>query len=184
MIQKIMIIYGSDGSEVDFERSGYTSSEDDSDDDDFDPNDSNVDKSVPKYGSSSDESNFKSDFAKFCIELRKNLHAKNDSAPSVRNLKPIANSSEGTCTVDIYRCKILADAHFDFSSSFLMQINSWTNLKRKQYKCHWFTGFGGPVHYQHVEDVAFPIDFRFTGFGGPVHYQHVEDVAFPIVQFI
>ncbi|ONK64786.1 uncharacterized protein A4U43_C07F29910 [Asparagus officinalis] len=98
--------YGSDGSEVDFERSGSTSSEDDSDDDDFDPNDSNVDKSVPKYGSSSDESNFKSDSAKFCIELRKTLRAKKDSAPSVRNLKPIANSGEGTCTVDICNSEI------------------------------------------------------------------------------
>ncbi|XP_020254221.1 beta-galactosidase 2-like [Asparagus officinalis] len=40
----------------------------------------------------------------------------------------------------------------DFSPNNPYKPSMWTEVWTA-----WFTGFGGPVHYQHVEDVAFPI---------------------------
>ncbi|ONK77658.1 uncharacterized protein A4U43_C02F9110 [Asparagus officinalis] len=40
----------------------------------------------------------------------------------------------------------------DFSPNKPYKPSMWTEVCTA-----WFTGFGGPIHYQHVEDVAFPI---------------------------
>lgn len=91
----------SDASDSNKQNGNFGLPSDDSEDDDFDPDAPDVDKTMPKHGSSSDESDFTSDSDEFCTELSKSLGANKDSASSLQNLKPIAQSGEGPCPGDI-----------------------------------------------------------------------------------
>ncbi|ONK75868.1 uncharacterized protein A4U43_C03F21390 [Asparagus officinalis] len=82
-------------------------SSDDSEDDDFDPDAPDASKNISK-DSSSDESDFTSDSDEFCNELSKNLGINEDSATSLSNLKPLAQSGEGTYSGNMDSSELLS----------------------------------------------------------------------------
>ena len=98
----------SDDSNSNKQNENFGFSSDDSEDNDYDPDAPDLDTSTPKDGSSSDESDFTSDSDEFCNELSKTSGANEDSASSLRNLKPIVQSGEGTCAGDRNNSELLS----------------------------------------------------------------------------
>jgi len=105
----------SDASNSNKQNENFGFSSDDSEDNDYDPDAPDLDKSIPKNGSSSDESDFTSDSDEFCNELSKTSGANEDSASSLQNLKPIVQSGEGTCGEDINNSELLSTSEPDLN---------------------------------------------------------------------